>query len=184
MKASPRLLAFAAFALFSVPASAHEFMAGKIKIVHPWTRVPPAAAKLAAGFMTLTNGGTETDRLIGGSAVDFGRVEVHEMTMTGGIMKMRQLEKGIEIKPGETVELIPSGYHMMLMDLTKPPKEGEPLKGTLVFEKAGTIEITYKVEPLGAKTSGGHDHGAAPKSVPKGSGSGSGSGQGALKNAQ
>lgn len=180
-------MTFAAMALMSMPASAHEFMAGKIKIVHPWTRVPPPAAKLGAGFVTLTNTGTETDRLIGGTAVDIGRVEVHEMSMAGGVMKMRQLENGIEIKPGATVELRPGGYHIMLLDIAKAPKAGEALKGTLSFEKAGTVEITYTVEPLGAKTSGERDHGVASKPAPKGSGSGSGSGSGqggVSKNAQ
>jgi periplasmic copper chaperone A len=157
-------------------ARAHEYQVGAIRIVHPWTRMPPAAAKVAGGFMTLTNTGTEIDRLIGGTIANAARFEVHEMAVVDGVMRMRQLQPGLEIKPGETVALKPGSYHVMFLDLTAAPAEGRRLKGTLVFEKAGTIEVEYKVEPAGAKTSGGHDHGA-------GSGSGSGSGAGAPKNA-
>ena len=71
---------------------------------------------------------------------------------------MRELDKGLEIKPGQTVELKPGSYHIMFMDLKEPPKEGSTVKGTLVFEKAGPVQIEYKVEPLGAKGSGSHHH--------------------------
>lgn len=132
--------------------------------------------------MTLTNTGAEGDRLIGGTAIGVGRFEVHEMSMVDGVMKMRQLRAGLELKPGETVVLQPGGYHVMLMEVKTLPKAGVDLKGTLVFEKAGTVEIAYRVEPLGAKSSDGHDHGGTAKSAPKGSGSGSG--RGAPTNAQ
>ncbi len=84
------------------------------------------------------------------------------MRMEGNVMKMRALEKGLEIKPGQTVELKPGGYHVMFLDLKSPLKEGESIKGTLVFEKAGTIEVEYKIESRGASGGqtghGGHKH--------------------------
>jgi copper(I)-binding protein len=46
--------------------------------------------------------------LIGGSSDAAGKVEIHEMTMKGGVMKMRPLETGLE--PGKTFKLIPGGY--------------------------------------------------------------------------
>jgi periplasmic copper chaperone A len=158
----------------SALAQSHEYQVGQITIVHPWMRTPPAAAKVAGGFMTLTNTGTETDRLVGGTLVDAARFEVHEMSVAGGVMRMRQLESGLEIKPGETVVLKPGSYHVMFLDLLKSPQSGARLKGTLVFERAGTVEIEYKVEPAGMKSSGDHV---------QGSGKGSGSGSGAAKNA-
>ena len=138
-------------AALSQPVSAGEYTAGTIKISTPWTRVPPPSAKVAGGFMTLTNTGTVSDRLLRGSSPVAGRIEVHEMSMDGGIMKMLELDQGLEIKPGETVELKPGSLHIMFLDLKEAPKEGMPVKGTLVFEKAGLVEIEYQVEPLGAK---------------------------------
>jgi copper(I)-binding protein len=80
-------------------------------------------------------------------------VEVHEMTMTDGVMKMRKLESGLEIKPGESVELKPGGYHIMFTGLREGLKQGQGLEGTLVFKNAGAVKIEYRVAPIGA-TSG------------------------------
>lgn len=152
-----------AFGLLAAsPLAAHDYMLGSLKIAHPWSRATPGGAKVAGGFMTITNTGKEPDRLIGGSAVPAGIFEVHEMRMEGNVMKMRALEKGLEIKAGQTVELKPGGYHVMFMDLKSPLKEGESIKGTLIFEKAGTIEVEYKIENRGASSGqtghGGHKH--------------------------
>jgi copper(I)-binding protein len=69
---------------------------------------------------------------------------------------MRELAKGLEIKAGATVELKPGSYHVMFMGLKEPIKDGAPLKGTLVFERAGKIDVEYKVEPLGSKAAPEH----------------------------
>ena len=152
-------------------ASAHDYTVGDLKIGHPWTRVTPEGARAAGGFMTITNTGTQPDTLVGGTFVASETFEVHEMSMTDGMMKMRQLDKGLVIKPGETVEMKPGSFHVMMIGMKQPLKEGERIKGTLVFERAGTIEVDYKVEPLGARAAGGagHDHGSghtAPKKAP------------------
>ena len=76
-------------------------------------------AQVAGGYLKITNNGNEADRLIGGSAASPARFEVHEMAMESGVMKMRQVN-GLEIKPGETVELKPGGMHVMFMDLKQP----------------------------------------------------------------
>jgi periplasmic copper chaperone A len=175
------LIATCALLPLAAPAQAHDYTAGAIKIAHPWVRVPPPAAKVAGGFMTLTNTGSVPDRLVGGTAAGVGRFEVHEMTVIDGVMRMRQLQPGLDIAPGASVELKPGSYHVMFMDLKAPILAGQTIKGTLVFEKAGTVEIEYKVEPAGTKSSdhggSGSGSGAAAKSG-KGSGSGSGSGAG------
>ena len=166
MHLSRKISGGAAFVLAlvcSAPVMAADYTAGTVKISNPWTRVPPPSAKVAGGFMTLTNTGTAPDRLVKGSSPAAGRIEIHEMSMDGGMMKMRELDKGLEIKPGQTVELKPGSFHIMFMDLKEAPKEGSTVKGTLVFERAGPIEIEYKVEPLGAKDAKGtgshHHHG-------------------------
>lgn len=146
-------------ALLSTGGQAHQYEIGNITIDHPWTRATPAGAKVAGGYASITNKGNEPDRLIGGSAEGAEKFEVHEMTVENDVMKMRQLAGGLEIKPGETVELKPGSYHVMMIGLAKPYKEGDSVKGALTFEKAGTVEIEFKVEAMGAKESGASDHG-------------------------
>jgi hypothetical protein len=84
------------------------------------------------------------------------------MTMIGGIMRMRPLDPGLDIAPGASVELKPGGYHIMFMDLKDGLKAGQSVTGTLVFEKAGTVEVTFTIAPIGAQTpgapAGGHSH--------------------------
>jgi copper(I)-binding protein len=146
-----KTIAIAALAATIASAAlAHDFKIGSIEIDHPWTRATPKGASVAGGYLKITNKGTQEDRLIGGSFDGAGRFEVHEMTMEGGIMKMRPLAKGIAIKPGESVELKPGGYHVMFMDLKAPVEQGKNMKGTLVFEKAGKVDVEYTVEAVGA----------------------------------
>ena len=92
-----------ALALFAVAgvARAQDYSVGSIKIGQVWTREVPPASKVAGGFMTITNTGTEPDTLVGGSLVGAGKLEVHEMAMVGGVMRMRELKPGLVIKPGE-----------------------------------------------------------------------------------
>lgn len=137
------------------PATAGDITAGDIVVSNAWTRVTPPGAKVAGGFLTITNKGKTAERLLGGSADIAGRIEVHEMTMEGGVMKMRELPKGLEIAPGASVTLKPGGYHVMFMDLKASPAMGTPVKGTLKFEKAGEAQIAYDVAPLGAKSADG-----------------------------
>jgi hypothetical protein len=139
--------------------SAGAVRVGALAIEAPWTRATPQGARVAGGYMRITNTGTQPDRLIGGSFPLAGRFEVHEMAMANGVMTMRELAKGLEIGPGQTVELKPGGFHVMFMDLREPVRQGAPIQGTLVFERAGTVEITYQVAPVGARApASGHSH--------------------------
>jgi len=149
MKPKALVLA-AALMLMAGPGIAENYKAGAIEIEQPWARATPKGATIGAGYMKITNTGSEPDRLVGGSASFAGRLEVHSMTMEQGVMKMREVKDGLEIKPGETVELKPGGYHMMFVGLKQPLKQGEDLTVTLKFAKAGTVEVKYPVEPVGA----------------------------------
>ena len=155
----PILLA-SAFALVVNAAFAHEYKAGSIEIKHPWARATPKGSEVAGGYMTLINTGSEPDRLIGGSNAAAGKFEIHEMSMDGGVMKMRMLPKGLEIKPGQTVEFKPGSYHLMFIGLKQPFERGKRVKGTLQFEKAGTVDVEYAVEAVGASPKMEHDHGS------------------------
>ena len=137
-------------------AAAETYSAGGLQIGNPWARATPKGSKVSAGYLTITNKGPETDRLIGGTAVAASRFEVHDTVTENGVARMRQVS-GLEIKPGETVELRPGGMHVMFMGLKQPLSKGETVKGTLVFEKAGTIAIEFTVQAVGAPASG-HKH--------------------------
>ncbi|MBX3576195.1 MAG: copper chaperone PCu(A)C [Rhizobiaceae bacterium] len=138
------------------PLAAHEFKAGDIEIVHPWSRQTPDGAKVAAGYVTLKNEGSEPDRLISATGEIAGKTEVHEMSIDGnGVMTMRPVEGGVEIPAGATVELKPGGLHVMFMDLSRGVKEGETFRGTLTFEKAGAVDVEFDVQAMGS--GGGHD---------------------------
>ena len=84
-----------------------------------------------------------------------GKFEVHEMAMVDNVMKMRELPKGLEIAPGKSVELKPGSFHVMFIDLNGTLKEGDKVKGTLKFEKAGTVEVEYAVRAMGAQAGSG-----------------------------
>lgn len=146
------------FGLAVVPARAHEFTVGSLKIAHPWARATPKGATVGGGYLKITNTGTAPDRLIGGSTDIARNVEFHSMKMEGDVMKMRPVAGGIEIKPGQTVELKPGGLHVMFKDLNRPLKKGERLEATLAFEKAGKVKVQFVVEGLGAKSgAAGHE---------------------------
>ena len=139
-------------------AAAPAYRVGALVVEAPWSRATPGGAKVAGGYMRITNAGTETDRLVGGSLPAAARFAVHEMSMQGEVMRMRPLETGLEIKPGATVELKPGGYHIMFMDLTEPLKEGQTLKGTLLFERAGAVTVEYAVRGIAARGEAEHRH--------------------------
>ncbi len=143
------MLAFAATA-----ASAHEYKAGSLEIKHPWSRATPKGATVAGGYLTIINTGTTPDRLIGGSTVAAGKFEIHEMSVDNGVMKMRQLANGVEIKPGQTVEFKPGSYHLMFVGVSQPLEQGKRVKGTLEFEKAGKVDVEYAVEAIGGTPKG------------------------------
>jgi periplasmic copper chaperone A len=146
--------------LLLAPARAEDVKAGDLVISQAWTRATPGGAKTGGGFLTIENKGTAPDKLIGASADAAGKVELHEMAMNDGVMKMRPLENGLTIEPGKSVKLAPGGYHLMMMDLKNPLKEGDKLPVTLQFEKAGKVAVTLDVEGVGAKgPAGGGDMG-------------------------
>jgi periplasmic copper chaperone A len=148
--------------LTSNAAFAHGYKLGDLEIGHPWTRATPPGADAAAGFMEITNTGTNADRLVSVEIQGVPMAMIHEMAMVNDVMKMRPLDKGLDIKPGETVSLKPGSFHIMMMGLSKPFVAGEMVHGTLHFEKSGTIDVDFKVEAMGAEPAGHHNHSSMP----------------------
>jgi periplasmic copper chaperone A len=124
---------------------AHEVKIGNLVISHPWSRQSPMKADVAAGYLTVKNTGSEDDRLLKATAVITQKVQLHDMKIENDVMKMFELPSGIAIPAGQTVELKPKSLHVMFMDLKSQVIEGEQIKGTLVFEKAGTVAVDFEV---------------------------------------
>ena len=132
---------------------------GLLALSPAWSRATPPGAKVGGGYITIENKGTAPDRLISATADVAGIVEIHEMAVIDGVMRMRALDKGLEIGPGGKVELKPGGFHIMFINLKRQLKEGETVKGELVFEKAGRKPVEYRVMPIGARGDmTGHKH--------------------------
>jgi copper(I)-binding protein len=151
-----RLIALLTLLLMAAPAAAHDYKLGALEIGHPWARATPPTAPTGGGFLSVRNTGTTPDRLISASSPAAESVQVHEMKMEGSVMRMRELAGGLEIAPGATVTLAPGGLHLMMMGLKAPLKQGERVPLTLVFEKAGKIDVELAVVALGA-TPGHHE---------------------------
>jgi copper(I)-binding protein len=150
----------AAFALLlsAASAAAEDVKIGGLQISAPWARATPKGAAVGGGYLKITNTGTTADRLIGGSTDVAGGVEFHEMSMSGGTMKMRQLSDGLEIKPGQTVELKPGGFHIMFTHLKQQLQQGQHFKVGLQFEKAGKVDVDFAVGGIASTSSdGGQD---------------------------
>jgi copper(I)-binding protein len=132
-------------------ATARDYKVGPLDIANPWSRATPKGASVAAGYMKITNTGAAPDRLVSGSSDIAPALEVHEMKMENGVMKMRLVTGGLQIKPGETIELKPGSFHVMFVGLKKPLTVGDHIHARLVFEKAGAVDVEYDVLDIGAQ---------------------------------
>lgn len=122
---------------------------GELEIKAPTARATVPNAPVAGGYLTIHNTGSKADRLIGGSASFASKVEVHEMAMENDVMKMRQLNDGLEIPAGGTVTLKPGSFHIMFMKMQEQLKAGETRDVTLQFENAGEVSIPFQVKEIG-----------------------------------
>ena len=124
-----------------------------------WVRgtVPQQKATGMFAQITSASGG----KLVSAKSPVAGAVEIHEMSMDGNVMKMRALPNGLDLPAGKAVELKPGGYHVMLLDLKQPLKDGDTVPVTLVVQgkdgKKETIELKAPVRPLNA-AAGAHKH--------------------------
>jgi copper(I)-binding protein len=178
------LAMLAAQLALAAAARAADYDVGSIHISQPWSRATPKGASAGAGYMTITNKGTGPDRVNCLSSEASAECQIHTMTMDNGVMKMRPVEGGLEILPGQTAPLKPGGLHMMLIDLKHPLEAGSTMKATLKFDHAGTVDVEYPVAAIGAPAPGADagggsmmsgDHGGGMMMAPSGGNSGGGS---------
>lgn len=132
-------------------ALAADYQAGTLTIGAPWARATPPVAQTGAGFMTLTNAGSEDDTLLGAKAEVSAKVELHTHTHEDGVMKMRQVEN-IPVPANASTALEPGGLHVMFIGLHAPLTVGQQFPVTLQFAKAGevTVEMSVQAGPQGA----------------------------------
>jgi len=145
-------------ALAAAPALAHN----GAHVHNPWVRATVPQQHATGAFMTLD--ATLDSKLVRASSPVSEHVELHEMTMENNVMKMREVP-AIAVPAGQTVELKPGGYHIMLLDLKQQIHAGDDVPLTLVFEHSDgrqeTIAVQAKAAPLSGKppASGDHAHG-------------------------
>lgn len=130
---------------------------GALVISDAWIRPSLPGAPNGAGYLIIRNTGPVADRLLGGSTPVAATFEVHEMSMAGGIMRMRPLPQGLPIPPRRQVRLQPGGFHLMLIGLRRPLNVGDRIPIRLRFARAGEIEVAFTVERRVA--SAGPSHG-------------------------
>ena len=135
------------FSLMSA-ASAHEYTQGNLKIIHPWARETPAGAVTAAAYLKIVNTGAAAVRFTGAETPAAQRVEIHVMTMDGGVMRMRPTAH-LDIAPGATVDLNPGGIHLMLIGLKRRFAREATIPMTLNFAGGKTIPVELHVESMG-----------------------------------
>jgi copper(I)-binding protein len=149
------LLSVVALMFFSgFSAYAQNAKVGSVQIENAYTRATVPGQMAAAGFMKIENKGA-ADQLLSASSPVAGEVQLHEMSMDGQVMKMRQV-KDIPVPAGGTVELKPGGLHLMFMNIKAPLTAGETVPVKLKFAKAGEVEVKMPVNAMGA-------HGGAMK---------------------
>jgi periplasmic copper chaperone A len=147
---SSALAVLALLTMFAGPAAAQDVKVGDLILSHAWSRATPRGAHIGSGYLTIQNTGTSADKLVGGSTQVAADIEVHEMAMKNDVMTMRHVAGGLTIPPGQSITLAPGGYHLMLMKLNVPLKEGDRVPLTLQFEKAGKVDVVLDVRGIGA----------------------------------
>jgi periplasmic copper chaperone A len=146
------VLSFAPF--LAGPAVAADYHVGSLQISQAWARATPKGADTGAAYMTVTNTGAKPERLSCLSSDAAAKCQIHQMSMDNGVMKMREIKGGVEVKPGETVTFKPGGYHVMLVDLKAPLVRGKMVAATLQVDTGATAQVEFPIAAIGAPAPG------------------------------
>lgn len=151
------LFLFAAVGLaVAAPAAAHQIGAGALNIVHPWSRPAPAGMN-GVMYLKVTNAGARPDVLLAVETPVAERVEMHQSSMTGGVMKMGRLPS-VPVPAHGTATFAPGGNHVMLVRLKAPLVAGQLVPATFVFQRAGRVKGSFMVMANGAGAMPGMAH--------------------------
>ncbi|HLT14313.1 MAG TPA: copper chaperone PCu(A)C [Marinobacter sp.] len=144
---SALLLACATLAT-PVLAADHGDSHSYVQIDNPWSRPTPPGTPMGVGYLAITNNGDQDITLVAAQSPRAGHVSIHETSMHEGVMRMQPVKGGLAIPAGETVELKPRSYHLMLEQLPQPLVEGEKIPVQLDFDGADDMDIELVVQPL------------------------------------
>lgn len=151
-------LLLAAGLLLATPALAHDYRLGDVQISHPFATPAPPSVPHGAAYVDITVEGEEPAVLVGASTPASDTVELHDMAMDDGVMRMRQVMQ-IEVPGGITQTMRPGGgYHLMLMNLVAPLREGDRFPMTLEFAERGEVEVEVWVQSAGEGSADADDH--------------------------
>lgn len=152
-----RLILAALLLTLPLPALAHDYSVGTLSIAHPMTPEAPPTARSAAGYLSITNKGDGSDFLVAVES-ELPSASIHRSEVVDGIATMSPVDR--VIPAGQTVTLEPGGLHVMFMGLEAPLAAEAGVSATLVFERAGPVEVTFHVEPRGEamEHKQNHDH--------------------------
>ena len=156
---APVLAVAALSAFLPKPIAAEPYRGGSITVSNAWARETAPAQQAGGGFMTVDNAGNRPDRLLSATSGVADKVELHTVSMDGGVMRMRPVAGGISIPARGKVELRPGSFHIMFMGLKAPLRRGESVPVILRFARAGTITARLTVQPIGAMGPDGGHHG-------------------------
>jgi copper(I)-binding protein len=139
------------------PPATQEAPAAVLHVENAWAAPTPGGVDVSAGYLTLVNDTAAEDALLSASSPRAERVEVHEITMEGGVMQMRAVAR-LAIPAGQSIELAPSGRHLIFYGVTQPFAAGETIPVRLTFEHAGAVDVSLPVRRPGAPSAehGGH----------------------------
>lgn len=142
--------------LAASPAVAHDFTQGSIYLDHPMIEEAPPNAPVLGGYLSIQNMGDVDDRLIAIESPAAEKVEMHRSIVTDGIARMQPMAEGLLVPAGQTVWL-DDGMHAMFVKPAQRYRVGDEVPATLVFEKAGRIDVTFKVEERTAGAGASHE---------------------------
>lgn len=149
MTLTKNLLASALMVAIATPLAASGVRIGSLSINGAWSRETAPGQSVGGAFMTISNGGRNDDRLLSGASPVAAEVQLHTMTMDGGVMRMRQVQGGLEVPAHGMLELKPGALHIMFIGLKHPLRKGERVPLTLSFQRAGRVTVQVVVQPIG-----------------------------------
>ncbi len=143
-----KALAGTVFSLFAVHAAmAGEYQVGNIELDDLWVRASVPGQVNGAGYLEIDNKSSAEDKLIAVESAASKRIELHTIINENGVAKMREVQGGIPISAKGKTNLKPGGYHVMFIQLNGPFKVGEKVDAVMKFEKAGSVNVQFKVKP-------------------------------------
>lgn len=154
------LIAAAILAAPTIAAPSHqhgsmEHAGAGVTVSDAWAAATMPGAQVGAAYLSLANTGTSAVTLVSVTSPASASVEIHTMSMDGGVMRMRPVSGGVTIPPGETVALTPGGMHLMLMGLRQPLTDGSTITLNLTFKGASAQSVQL---PVRSRAASGHHH--------------------------